>query len=88
MKRLKLKLDFKELEDQMELLNKDDLTQFQGGSGSSGGWNDCVIEAIAFATGRSYNEVLQSYGSFMYNSTGTGSGSGWQLDLQLKGATT
>lgn len=79
----KAKLAFELLEQEMEVVYKEDLIQFVGGSG---GFNsDCVIEAIAFATGKSYNEVLDAYGSFMLSATGTGSSGNWEMDAVVNG---
>lgn len=78
----KAKLAFEMLEQEMEVIGRGNLENFKGGNGPL---NDCVIEAIAFATGRSYNEVLDAYGSFMSTSTGSGSSGSWEFDIVLNG---
>lgn len=68
-RRKKSKLAFEELEKEMELLLPNLQRELKGGySGTLPG--DCMIEAVAFATGKSYNEVLDDFGTWAASQSG------------------
>lgn len=73
----KLKLAFEQLEKELFPISSIEMNSFKGGTStgiSQFGLNDCVIHAIAFATGLDYNQVLDRYGIWRSNSTGNSSG--------------
>lgn len=70
MKKSKQILAFEQLEAEMELITKDELTELKGGDDPFIP-SDCVFQAIAFATGRTVTEVLVAYGNHVNSSTGT-----------------
>ncbi len=59
----KTKLAFEELEKELSLMSLSQMFNVLGGF-SFGSGNDCVIYAIAFATGKSYEDVNESFGDF------------------------
>jgi len=86
MKRNKQTLAFDQLEAEMELITKDELLGYKGGDGS-GMPADCVFQAVAFATGRSVEEVTAAYGTYKANSTGFGNVTGASGVYEFLGTT-
>ncbi len=79
-RRNKARLAFDSLEKEMETLTPQQANETKGGSG----WGDCVIEAIAFATGMDYNDVLDAYGQYMASTYGGNAGA-YELDIAFNG---
>lgn len=78
------KLAFDLLEQEMEVLTSKQTNEFKGGQTT--GFNDCVIEAISYATGLSYNQVLDAYGAFKETTTGvSGSSGAWEYNAISNG---
>ncbi|WP_398453308.1 hypothetical protein AB3466_17765 [Sphingobacterium thalpophilum] len=92
----KTKLAFEELEKELSLMSFRQMFDVLGGT-SFGSGNDCVFHAIAFATGKSYQEVYDNFGVFyaeknsLSNVSGAsevggliGSSSGINFDLAIE----
>ncbi|WP_398453332.1 hypothetical protein AB3466_17805 [Sphingobacterium thalpophilum] len=67
----KTKLAFEELERELSLISIAQMFNVLGGT-SFGSGNDCVLYAIAFATGKSYQEVYDAFGAYAANEKGWG----------------
>lgn len=75
MKKKKLSLKALKIDDSIELISKDELMNFIGGSGSGSVSNDCVFNVFDYLDGSAHDYNTYYYGTF-YNLGYTPSGSG------------
>jgi hypothetical protein len=87
----KLKLAFDQLEQEMQLIHSSNLDNYKGGD-SPPSWGDCVFHAIAFATGQSYQQVYNTFGTWAmtqsgWNATNSGVNSGYVVAFGMNPVT-